>query len=124
MERRSFVQKAGLLTAALVSGKLLSFAEEPDFPVVRRPLGLRRFNSKAVENAINEFSTKVKNKELAWLFNNCFPNTLDISVNYTDFEGRSDTFLGCGETDAMWLRDSSAQVWAYLPFLRRDKALK
>jgi meiotically up-regulated gene 157 (Mug157) protein len=124
MERRSFVQKTGLLTAALLSGKLMSFAAEPDFPLVRRPASLRRFYSKAVENAITEFSYKVKNKELAWLFNNCFPNTLDACVTYTDFEGRPDTFLTAGDTEAMWLRDSSSQVWAYLPFLRKDKYLK
>ena len=124
MERRSFVQKAGLLTAALLSGKVLSFAQKPEFPVVRRAAALRKFTSKSVENAINEFGSKVKNKELAWLFNNCFPNTLDNCVTYTDFENRPDTFVNSGDTDAMWLRDSSAQVWSYLPFLRKDKALK
>lgn len=118
------MQKAGLLTAALVSGKVLSFAAEPDFPVVRKPLALRRFTSKAVESAISEFSSKVKNKEFAWLFNNCFPNTLDTVVTYAEVDGKPDTYLGAGEIDAMWLRDSSAQVWSYLPFLRRDKALK
>jgi meiotically up-regulated gene 157 (Mug157) protein len=124
MERRSFVQKAGLLTAALFSGKVLSFAAEPEFPVVRRAQALRRFNSKAVENLINDFTSKVKNKELAWLFNNCFPNTLDTSVTFTNFEDRPDTFLSSGDMDAMWLRDSSAQVWPYLPLMRKDKALK
>lgn len=124
MERRSFVQKAGLLTAALVSGKMLSFAAEPEFPVVRRAIGLRRFTSRAVENAISEFTAKVKNKELAWLFNNCFPNTLDTSVTYAEADGKPDTFLNTGDIDAMWLRDSTSQVWCYLPFLRRDKGLR
>lgn len=124
MERRSFVQKAGLLTAALLSRNLLTFAAQNDFPVVRRAVALRRFSSKAVENVIAEFTSKVKNKEFAWLFNNCFPNTLDTCVTYTDFEGKSDTYLSSGDMDAMWLRDSSAQVWSYLPFLKKDKALK
>lgn len=118
------MQKAGLLTAALVSGKILSFAAEPEFPVVRRAAPLRRFTSKAVENAITEFTSKVKNKELGWLFNNCFPNTLDVSVSYAEIEGKPDTYLSAGDVDAMWLRDSSNQVWSYLPFMRKDKALK
>lgn len=124
MERRSFVLKASLMTAALVGKNLLSFAADPEFPVVRKLPALRKFSSKTVESAIAEFSAKVKNKEFAWLFNNCFPNTLDTCITYTDFDGRPDTFVSCGETDAMWLRDSSAQVWSYLPFLRKDKMLK
>jgi meiotically up-regulated gene 157 (Mug157) protein len=124
MKRRSFVQKAGLLTAALMSGKLASFASEPEYPVVRRALAQRRFSSRAVENTIAEFSSKVKNKELAWLFNNCFPNALDTSVIYTEPEGKPDTYVNTGDMDAMWMRDSTTQVWSYLPLLRKDKALK
>jgi meiotically up-regulated gene 157 (Mug157) protein len=124
MKRRSFVQKAGLLTAALVSGKALSFAAEPEFPVVRRAVAARRFTSKAVENAIGDFAGKVKNKEFAWLFNNCFPNTLDVCVTYNEVDGKPDTFLNAGDMEAMWLRDSTSQVWSYLPFIRRDKTLR
>lgn len=118
------MQRAGLLTAALLTDNLITMAAETDFPVVRRAAAQRRFNSKAVESVISEFSSKVKNKELVWLFNNCYPNTLDTCVNYTDFEGRHDTYVSSGDMDAMWLRDSSAQVWHYLPLLRKDKALK
>jgi hypothetical protein len=73
MRRRSFIQKAGLLGAGLLASDLVSFAAEPGFPTVRVPLAKRHFSSKAVESAITEFTSKVKNKELAWLFNNCFP---------------------------------------------------
>jgi meiotically up-regulated gene 157 (Mug157) protein len=124
MKRRSFVQKAGILTAGLLSGRMLSLAAETEFPVVRRPPALRHFTSKAVENAISEFNAKVKNKELAWLFSNCFPNTLDTTVTYAELEGKPDTYVITGDIDAMWLRDSSAQVWSYLTFLRRDKPLR
>ncbi|MCX2485591.1 glycoside hydrolase family 125 protein [Pedobacter sp. MR2016-24] len=124
MKRRSFVQKAGILTAGLLSGRLMALAADPEFPLVRKPLAMRRFNSRSVENAITEFNAKVKNKELGWLFNNCFPNTLDTTVTFTQIDGKPDTYIASGETDAMWLRDSSAQVWSYLPFLRRDRALR
>lgn len=123
MERRSFIQKAGLLTAALVSQNMLSYAQEPEFPVIRKAVALRRFTSKSVENAINEFTSKVKNKEFGWMFSNCFPYTLDNCVTYTEPEGKPDTFVE-GDLEAMWLRDSSAQVWSYLPFIRKDKALR
>jgi len=124
MKRRSFVQKAGILTAGLLSSRLMALAADPEFPSVRKPLAMRRFNSRSVENAITEFNAKVKNKELSWLFNNCFPNTLDTTVTFTQIDGKPDTYISSGETDAMWLRDSSAQVWSYLPFLRRDRALR
>ena len=124
MKRRSFVQKAGILTAGLLSGRLMALAADPEFPLVRKPLAMRRFNSRSVENAITEFNAKVKNKELGWLFNNCFPNTLDTTVTFAQIDGKPDTYIASGETDAMWLRDSSAQVWSYLPFLRRDRALR
>lgn len=123
MERRSFIHKAGLLTASLAAGNMLSFAQEPEFPMVRRAAALRRFTSKSVENVISEFTAKVKNKEFAWLFNNCFSNTLDTAVIYTETEGKPDTFVE-GEPEAMWLRDSSVQVWSYLPLIRKDKALR
>ena len=124
MKRRSFVQKAGILTAGLLSGRLMALAADPEFPLVRKALAMRRFNSRSVENAITEFNAKVKNKELGWLFNNCFPNTLDTTVTFMQTDGKPDTYISSGETDAMWLRDSSAQVWSYLPFLRRDRALR
>lgn len=56
----------------------------------------------------------MKNKELGWLFENCFPNTLDTTVFYSEKNGRPDTYVITGDIDAMWLRDSSAQVYPYL----------
>ncbi|GAB3297963.1 hypothetical protein GCM10027348_21030 [Hymenobacter tenuis] len=88
------------------------FAEAgPALPVVRPAAAKRRFRSRSVEAAIAEFRKKVKDPELGWLFENCLPSTLDTTVTHTLHQGRPDTYLITGDIDAMWLRDSSAQVW-------------
>src|SRR5215207_7763606 len=94
------------------------------FPTVRVPEGERRFRSEAIENVIRGMKKKLKDPELAWLFENCFPNTLDTTVDLVTENGKPDTYVITGDIDAMWLRDSSAQVWPYLPFMKEDKNLQ
>ncbi|WP_346238739.1 glycoside hydrolase family 125 protein [Niabella insulamsoli] len=123
MDRKTFIQNSGLLTAGVAMGQW-SFARSANaFPVVRVPEAQRNFKSASVESAIKAFQSKVKNKELTWLFENCFPNTLDTTVFYTEANGRPDTYVITGDIDAMWLRDSSAQVFPYLQFSKEDNAL-
>jgi len=125
MKRRTFIKNTSLLGAGLVASKFsFGAAIRPEFPVVRVAADKRHFQSKAVNNAIKTFQSKVKNPELSWLFENCFPNTLDTTVYYKEKNGRPDTYVITGDIDAMWLRDSSAQVWPYLQFVNEDKALK
>lgn len=123
MKRRIFLQNTGLLAAGVMASKM-SFAAAPDFPVVRVAASKRHFQSTAVEAAIKEFQANVKNKELAWLFENCFPNTLDTTVTHKTVNGRPDTYVITGDIDAMWLRDSTAQVSPYLSLVKDDKALQ
>lgn len=125
MKRRTFIKNTSLLGAGLLASKVsFSAAIRPEFPTVRVAADKRHFQSKAVNNAIKTFQSKVKNPELNWLFENCFPNTLDTTVYYKEKNGRPDTYVITGDIDAMWLRDSSAQVWPYLQFVNEDKALK
>ena len=124
MKRRTFLQNTGLLAAGLMVDKVAFAAAAADFPVVRVPAAKRHFQSTAVENAITEFHKNVKNKELAWLFENCFPNTLDTTVTYKEINGRPDTYVITGDIDAMWLRDSTAQVSPYLSLVKGDKKLQ
>ncbi|MVN92829.1 glycoside hydrolase family 125 protein [Mucilaginibacter aquatilis] len=124
MKRRIFIKQAGIIGSASMLSSNLAHAIAPDFKVVRVAPSKRHFKSNAVESAITEFSKNVKNKELAWLFNNCFPNTLDTTVTYSNNAGRPDTYVITGDIDAMWLRDSTAQVWPYLPFMSKDTKLK
>lgn len=127
MQRRKFIQNTALFGGGvLLMNPLNAVAATSlkEFPVVRPPKAERNFQSKAIEEAIKEFQTKVKDKELGWLFNNCFPNTLDTTVTYTEVNGKPDTYVITGDIDAMWLRDSSAQVWPYMAFVDQDKKLK
>ena len=124
MNRNDFIKNASLLSAGLLM-KDLSFAQAPaSFPVVRVPLDKRKFHSKAVEAAIVEFQSKVKNKELGWLFENCFPNTIDTTVDFEMVNDKPDTYVITGDIDAMWMRDSTAQVWPYLLLIKKDKELQ
>lgn len=147
MQRRSFLQQGALAAASLYlpgqalagagnsiagglsSGELLpgtgvSAGASADFPLVRIPEGQRKFKSVAVEKAIREVKQKIGNKEIAWLFENCFPNTLDTTVDFEVVNGKPDTYVITGDIDAMWLRDSSAQVWPYLSLCKEDKELQ
>jgi meiotically up-regulated gene 157 (Mug157) protein len=58
------------------------------------------------------------------MFENCFPNTLDTTVTFRMRDGRPDTLVITGDINAMWLRDSSAQVTPYLPLAHDDKELQ
>ena len=101
-----------------------SWAEPAGFPVVRIPEVRRKFKSAAVERAIERVQSSIGNKELAWMFGNCFPNTLDTTVDFEMVDGHPDTYVITGDIDAMWLRDSSAQVWPYLPLMKEDTTLQ
>ena len=86
----------------------------------------RLFRSEAVEAKILEVQRMLTNPRLAWMFANCFPNTLDTTVHFrTDEEdGMDDTFVYTGDIHAMWLRDSGAQVWPYVQLANDDEALR
>ncbi|HVW97950.1 MAG TPA: glycoside hydrolase family 125 protein [Mucilaginibacter sp.] len=125
LSRRDFIKINGVTTAGLGLGLRPDwFGAVTSFESKRPPLAERKFTSKAVEATIKSIKASIKDPELAWLFENCYPNTLDTTVNYSVKDGRPDTFVITGDINAMWLRDSSAQVWPYLPSIKNDPALK
>ena len=126
MNRRRFVTQASLATAGILLSRYANVwgADGRSFPVVRIAEKDRNFTSKAVERVIADVKKNIGNKELAWMFENCFPNTLDTTVDFEMKDGKPDTYVITGDIDAMWLRDSSAQVWPYLPLCREDDELK
>lgn len=124
MQRRTFIRHTSMASVALAASSSSFAFTQPDFPVVRIPEAERKFKSIAVEKIIAEIKRKAGNKEIAWLFENCFPNTLDTTVEYKIKDGRPDTFVITGDIHAMWLRDSTAQVWPYMSLMKEDAALQ
>jgi uncharacterized protein len=123
MTRRDFIRNTSIAAATvLVSG--VAHSEDTSFPVVRIAPAKRKFKSDAVERTIERVKSSIGNKEIGWMFENCFPNTLDTTVDFEMVDGRPDTYVITGDIDAMWLRDSSAQVWPYLPLLKEDNRLQ
>jgi len=127
--RRALFKGAAAL--ALAAGcepisSLASTSYEPDLqlPEARPKVADRRFTSEAVEETIHDVRGRIGDRDLGVLFANCFPNTLDTTVWPGSFEGKPDTFVVTGDIEAMWLRDSSAQLWPYLPLLKRDGKLR
>ena len=91
----------------------------------RPPLSERLFTSEAVEAIIREVQQLLSgNPRLAWMFANCFPNTLESTVHYREIDGEDDTFVYTGDIPAMWLRDSGAQVWPYVQLAAKDEKLR
>lgn len=124
--RRNFLKTTSLAIAG-ISFSNPSFTKSfmlNSFISKRPPLSERKFVSEAIEAKIVEMKKTIKDEEIAWLFENCFPNTLDTTVTYKFIGGKPDTFVITGDIKAMWLRDSSAQVWPYLDFIKKDNNLK
>ncbi len=124
--RRDFIKTSALLFAGLNSfGFNMQSIVQLNLFESKRPLSANRsFTSQAVEAKIISVKKDIADEELAWMFENCFPNTLDTTVKFQLINGKPDTFVITGDINAMWLRDSSAQVWPYLKFVNEDKKLK
>lgn len=139
--RRNFLKAGSLSLAGLMVGEKM-FAEAVvsheakesysklaakvtgDFTTKRPAPGERKFSSKAVEAKIKAVKAKIKDQKLAWMFENCYPNTLDTTCEFKMVNGKPDTFVITGDIHAMWLRDSSAQVYPYVVLAKNDKELQ
>ncbi|MBE0538884.1 MAG: glycoside hydrolase family 125 protein, partial [Ignavibacterium sp.] len=103
--RRNFLKTSGLALAGL-SLSNLSFPKSfnvNSFQSKRPPITERKFISEAIETKITEMKKTIKDEELGWMFENCFPNTLDTTVTYKIINGKPDTFIITGDINAMWL---------------------
>ncbi len=74
-----------------------------------------------VKNLAEELSKEIEEKgassKLVTMFKKCFVNTAETTMQCLT-DGK--TFLITGDIEAMWLRDSSAQVCHYAPFMMKE----
>lgn len=124
MNRRDFIKYAGLTATSLSFIQKSNAFSTTEFESKRPPLKDRKFVSKAVEAKIEEVKSAIKDKELVWMFENCYPNTLDTTVETGMRDGKPDSFVLTGDIHALWLRDSTAQVTPYLSLVKDDKDLQ
>ena len=127
--RRSLLHGTGsIMVGAAAQAALPAIARAADtvssLKSKRPAIADRRFTSAAVEAYIAGVSKTIGDRDLASLFVNCFPNTLDTTVEPGTFDGKADTAVITGDIAAMWVRVSSAQVRPYLPLAKQDPALR
>ncbi|KAH8678668.1 hypothetical protein BGZ60DRAFT_248386 [Tricladium varicosporioides] len=109
-------------------------------PFQRPSKHCRTFQSPLVEKVIEEITEKMVDKDMARLFENAFPNTLDTTVRWhidgaekhnelkrgLKDEGKwagPQSFVVTGDINAEWLRDSTNQLLQYQPLAKSDKAI-
>jgi meiotically up-regulated gene 157 (Mug157) protein len=78
----------------------------------------RAFYSSELDDYLGEISQEISNVEIRQLFINTFANTLDTTAYNYLRNGKHHTYIITGDIEAMWLRDSTAQVWHYLPLAK------
>ena len=123
-DRRTLLAGGAALTAALA---LPAAARAATIPMPkgggRPPLAQRRFVSPAVEAEIARVSKKIADPKLRAMFEGCYPNTLDTTVEMGMVDGKVDAFVITGDIPCLWLRDSTAQVLPYLHLVGQDSKL-
>ncbi|KAF9892454.1 hypothetical protein FE257_001563 [Aspergillus nanangensis] len=111
-----------------------------NLPFQRPATECRTFVSPAVEQVIDDVTSRMVDKDLAQLFQNAFPNTLDTTIrwhtdgtapskkikkkdaNAAQWEGPQ-TFVVTGDINAEWLRDSTNQLTGYQALAKKDEKL-
>jgi meiotically up-regulated gene 157 (Mug157) protein len=123
--RRKFIKNSLIISGTAITSvnSANNIFVKSEYKSNRPTVSERKFNSNAVESVIQKVKEVISDREIAWMFVNCYPNTLDTTVRYEEKNGIHDTFVITGDIEAMWLRDSTAQVWPYLPLVNKDKPL-
>ncbi|TVY25425.1 Meiotically up-regulated protein [Lachnellula hyalina] len=127
--------------------KYSTFVHQPlsdgpmSLPFQRPAILCRTFNSPLVEKVIEDITGKMVDKDLARLFENAFPNTLDTTVRWhvdgtskhTELKARGPkdegkwegphSFVVTGDINAEWLRDSTNQLLQYQPLAKKDQQI-
>lgn len=78
--------------------------------------------TKKMQEVLEKAERRLEDKpKLLKMFKQCYVNTLETT---TKLINENDTFIITGDIEAMWLRDSSAQVFHYLDIAHDDKKLQ
>lgn len=129
------------------------YAAYPHRPLSKGPLQLpfqrpdrrcRTFQSASIEKVIEDVTSRMKDPDLARLFENAFPSTTDTTVkfhtngkdgkakkftrnrwSYNAFDNEGEwegphSFIITGDILASWLRDSTNQLSPYQPLAKKD----
>ena len=94
-----------------------------NFSNLRPPEQERSFKSDTIEQVIEDICSNITDPDIMKMFYICFPNTLDSTVNFSN-DPNPETFIVTGDIPAMWLRDSTNQIWPYLRFITQDTHLE
>lgn len=84
----------------------------------------RTFSSNSVEKVIDDMNGLITDPDLARLFENTFPNTLDTTVRWHHNGSDPQSFIVTGDINALWLRDAHKQVQIYSPLAKSDPAIQ
>jgi len=109
-------------------------------PFQRPSQHCRTFESDLVEKVIADMTERLTDKDLARLFENAFPNTLDTTVRWHSTEKSHailsaksrdagkwvgpQSFIVTGDINAEWLRDSTNQLAQYQTLAKKDKRIE
>ncbi|KAF2993255.1 hypothetical protein E8E13_000903 [Curvularia kusanoi] len=116
------------------------YSEGPlELPFQRPSKYCRTFESPLVEEVIQHMNKNLVDKDLARIFENAFPNTLDTTVRWHvdntpphKYGSRNwdkgawtgpQSFIVTGDINAEWLRDSTNQLQQYQPLAKKDKEI-
>ncbi|KAI9366585.1 Six-hairpin glycosidase-like protein, partial [Pilaira anomala] len=99
-------------------------------PFQRPAEACRKFTSNIIESVIRNITSKITDLDLAQLFTNTYPNTLDTTIKSTSCLTTSDmtclplSYIITGDINAMWIRDSANQILPYINYIKQDINLK
>ncbi|KAF2473761.1 uncharacterized protein BDR25DRAFT_301883 [Lindgomyces ingoldianus] len=133
--------------AACPDYKLYAMRQHPPYsdgplelPFQRPSKHCRTFESPLVEKVIDDMNAKIVDKDLARIFENAFPNTLDTTVRWhvdgtqkrkkgskkywdADAWKGPQSFIVTGDINAEWLRDSTNQLAQYQLLAKKDREI-
>lgn len=77
----------------------------------------RRLGIQYADRLLKEGFSREETEKFTRMFENCFVSTADTT---TKLLPNGESYVFTGDIEAMWLRDSSAQVVHYLPFAKQE----